>query len=125
MSLIGLLLIGLAALLTAISNLALRSGLDRAGGFGLSFDNLGSNLLALFREPLFITGVILYGIAALVWFRVISTENLSSAYPLLVSITFMLVTLGAVMLFHEPVSWPKMLGICLILAGIVLVARVY
>ena len=37
--------------------------------------------------------------------------------------TFVLVTLGATVFFHEPVSWQKVLGLGVILAGIVLVAR--
>ena len=119
----GLLLVGLSALLTVASNLMLRSGVVRAGGFRLSLRTLVSDLLKLARQPLFVAGVGLYATAALVWFRVISTENLSSSYPLLVSLTFVLLTLGATVFFHEPVSWQKVVGLGVILAGIVLVAR--
>ncbi|MEW6715929.1 MAG: hypothetical protein AB1345_00265 [Chloroflexota bacterium] len=119
----GLLLVGLSALLTVASNLMLRGGVIRAGGFTLSPGTLISDLLRLARQPLFLTGGVLYAMAALVWFRVISTENLNNSYPLLVSITFVLVTLGATMFFREPVSWQKVLGLGVILVGIVLVAR--
>jgi multidrug transporter EmrE-like cation transporter len=40
----------------------------------------------------------------------------------LVSLTFVLVTLGAVFFFREPVSTQKIVGIAVIVAGIVLVA---
>jgi multidrug transporter EmrE-like cation transporter len=119
----GLLLVGLSALLTVASNLMLRDGVIRAGGFGLSLRTLVNDLLRLARQPLFVAGLVLYATAALVWFRVISTEDLSSSYPLLVSLTFVLVTLGATVFFREPVSWQKVLGLGVILAGIVLVAR--
>jgi multidrug transporter EmrE-like cation transporter len=119
----GLLLVGLSALLTVASNLMLRGGVTRAGGFALSPVSLVSDLLRLARQPLFVAGLALYATAALVWFRVISTENLNSSYPLLVSLTFVLVTLGATLFFREPVSWQKVLGLGVILAGIVLVAR--
>ena len=119
----GLLLVGLSALLTVASNLMLRGGVTRAGGFALSLASLISDLLRLARQPLFVAGLVLYAMAALVWFRVISTENLSSSYPLLVSLTFVLVTLGATVFFREPVSWQKVLGLGVILAGILLVAR--
>jgi drug/metabolite transporter (DMT)-like permease len=118
----GLLLVGLSALLTVASNLMLREGVTRAGGFGLSLRTLVSDLLRLVRQPFFVAGLVLYATAALVWFRVISTENLSSSYPLLVSLTFVLVTLGAVVFFREPISWQKVLGLGVILAGILLVA---
>jgi len=119
----GLLLVGLAALLTVASNLMLREGVTRAGGFGLSLDSLVSDLLRLARQPLVLAGLTLYATTALLWFRVISTENLNSSYPLLVGLTFVLVTLGATVFFHEPVSWQKVLGLGVILVGIVLVAR--
>ena len=119
----GLLLVGLAALFTIAANLMLRGGLLQAGGFSFSLGTLGSNLLALLKEPLFVAGAVLYGVAALVWFRVISTEPLSNAYPLLVSLSFVFITLGAVALFHESLPWQKILGLVVILAGIVLVAR--
>jgi len=109
--------------LTVASNLMLRCGVMQAGGFGLSLRTLVGDLLGLACQPLFVTGLMLYATAALVWFRVISTENLSSSYPLLVSLTFMLVTLGATVFFREPVSRQKVLGLAVILAGIVLVAR--
>lgn len=119
----GLLLVVFTAVLTVASNLMLRDGVTRAGGFAPSSVYLITDLLRLARQPLFVGGVALYATAALVWFRVISTENLSSSYPLLVSLTFVLVTLGAAVLFREPLSWRKVLGLGVILAGIVLVAR--
>jgi multidrug transporter EmrE-like cation transporter len=119
----GMLLVGLSALLTFTSNLMLRSGVMRAGGFRLSLGRLVSDLSNLARQPLFVAGLALYGAAALVWFRVISTENLNSSYPVLVGLTFLLVTLGATVFFHEPISWQKVLGLGLILIGILLVSR--
>jgi multidrug transporter EmrE-like cation transporter len=119
----GMLFVGLSALLTVASNLMLREGVKRAGGFGLSLGRLASDLLSLARQPLLIVGLALYAASALVWFRVISTEKLNSSYPVLVGLTFVLVTLGATVFFHEPISWQKVLGLGLILTGILLVSR--
>jgi len=115
----GLLLVVLSALFTVSANLLMRGGVLRAGGFSLSL----ASALSLCRQPLFLAGFILYGVAALIWFRVLSVENLSTSYPLLVSLTFILVTLGAIFFFKEPVSTQKLVGIAVIVAGIVLVAR--
>jgi multidrug transporter EmrE-like cation transporter len=114
----GLFLVILSSLLTVSANLMMRGGVLRAGGFLLS----AKSALSLCQQPLFVTGFILYGIAALIWFRVLSVANLSTSYPLLVSLTFVLVTLGAVFFFREPVSTQKIVGIAVIVAGIVLVA---
>jgi len=119
----GMLLVALSAFLTFASNLMLRAGVTRAGGFGLSMGTIASDLTRLARQPLFVSGLVLYAIAALVWFRVISTENLNSSYPLLVGLTFALVTSGATVFFHEPLSWRKVLGLGLIFTGILVVSR--
>src|SRR3954469_12952108 len=94
----GLLLVILSSLFTVSANLMMRGGVLRAGGFSLSL----ASALALGRQPLFVGGFLLYGIAAVIWFRVLSVANLSTSYPLLVSLTFVLVTLGAVFFFREP-----------------------
>ena len=59
----------------------------------------------------------------LTWFSVISTEDLSTAYPILTGLTFTLVTVGALTIFGEHITTQKLLGISLILFGVVVVAR--
>jgi multidrug transporter EmrE-like cation transporter len=124
MTLQGVLLIVLAAGMTVAGNLMMREGVVRAGGVSLQLSTLSVELLKLMRQPLLVVGLVLYGLASLVWFRVISTENLNSSYPLLVSITFLFVTLGATVLFREPLGLQKILGLISILVGIVLIATV-
>lgn len=119
----GLLLVILSALSTVAANLLMRTGVTRAGGFGVGSRPIFHQALELGQQPLFVIGVLLYGFAALVWFRVLSTEDLSSSYPLLISLTFVLVTLGAVILFRENLNAQKVVGLAVILTGVVLVAR--
>lgn len=124
MSMYGRLLVGLSALLTVASNLMLRAGVRRAGGLELSRTRFMGDLARLVREPLCLVGLALYAVAAVVWIRVISTENLTTSYPTLVGLTFVLITAGSIAFFHEPVSWPRALGMGLILMGVVVVSRV-
>jgi multidrug transporter EmrE-like cation transporter len=119
----GLLLVLLTAALTMAANLLLRAGIDGAGGFAAgSAAQAVSALVRLFLEPRFTAGFVLYFLASVVWFRVVATEPLSVAYPILVSCTFTLVTAGAVMLFREPLTLRQVVGLAVILAGIVLVS---
>ena len=122
MSTRGLILLLAACLFTVSGNLLLRAGVVAAGGFRLSSGAL-SQLLKLAYEPRFVSGFILYGLASLSWFSVISMENLSTAYPVLVSISFVLVTFGSVFFFGERISPQKVIGMAIILAGIVVVLR--
>ena len=88
MSHIGFLLVLLAAAMTMGANLMLRAGIDAAGGFAPGGALELVNALVLFLQPLFAIGFIAYLLASVVWFRVVATEPLSLAYPILVSLTF-------------------------------------
>lgn len=117
----GVLLVLVCAAMTMGANLMLRTGIDAAGGFSAGGPlELARAVLGLFVQPVFTAGFITYFLAAVVWFRILATEPLSLAYPALVSMTFCLVTAGAVVVFHEPVTWRKILGLAVILAGILL-----
>lgn len=120
MSTRGLFLILVAAFLTVSGNLMIRQGVVLAGGLSLESTVFLKEMRNLLQQPLFVAGVVLYGLASIVWFGIVSTENLNSSYPLLVGITFILVTLGATVLFRESLSWQKVLGITIILIGIVI-----
>ena len=117
---LGLLLILLSAALTAAANLLLRRGV-------LSSDMITAPSarawLDLLREPAFLLGGALYGLAAVVWFRVLAIEQITTSYPILIGLTFVLVSSGAVLVFRESISATKLVGMCVILAGVALVSR--
>lgn len=123
MSSLGWILVMMSAGLTVMANLLMRAGVDRAGGFCIEFAKLHTSILGLAKQPMFDIGIVLYALASLVWFRVLSTEPLSVAYPVLTSTTFMLVTLGAVVLFRESLNVYKIAGLLIIFSGIVLISR--
>jgi multidrug transporter EmrE-like cation transporter len=118
MTLAGWWLVLMSAGLQVAGTLMLRSGVDRAGGFAGRLADVPAGLLRLAGQPIFDIGFIFYGLAALVWFRVLATQPLSRAYPLLVSLTFLFVTLGAVTLFQESMTVRKLAGLTIILVGI-------
>lgn len=115
-------LIVISALLTVAANLTMRYGLLKVGGFTLS-GGAWEMALRLALQPVFVLGIICYGIASLVWFKVLSIAEISTSYPILVGMTFVLVTAGAVPLFHESFNMIKATGILVILAGIIIIAR--
>ena len=115
-----------SAAFTIASNILVRFGIDRIS-FGTSFGHGGENTLLtgyvkLFTQPLFIIGLTFYAAGALCWFRVIATEALSTAYPLLACITFVAVTCAGAWIFGEGVSIQKIVGLAVILFGIVIVS---
>lgn len=118
----GLFLVLLVALLQVSGNLLLRAGVVGAGGLSLNLSTLLADLRRLLLNPVFDLGVFLYGAASLIWFGVVSSESLSSSYPLVVALSFILVTAGAVVLFQETVSAQKVVGLGVLLVGILMVA---
>jgi multidrug transporter EmrE-like cation transporter len=123
MSITGLLLVLVTAGLTMAANLMMRSGINSAGGFApQSVFAVVIGFVRLLSQPLFLTGFVLYFIASLIWLRVVASEPLSVAYPVLVSLTFALVTGGAVFFFQEPLSVRKAVGLAVILGGILVIS---
>jgi multidrug transporter EmrE-like cation transporter len=103
----------------ALANLLMKTGITAAGGFNPSL----WSLIRLCRQPAFASGFVLSGIAALMWFRILATQKLSTCYPLFVSLTYSLITLAAFYFLHEKISVQKMVGLVAIVAGITAVAR--
>jgi drug/metabolite transporter (DMT)-like permease len=118
-SLGGLLLLVLTAACMAVANVLMKNGIAQAGGFAPSFPAL----FGLLRQPSFVGGFLLTGVAALMWFRILATQKLSDCYPLFVSLTYSLITIGAFYFLHEKISMQKLLGLVIIVAGITTVAR--
>ena len=119
MTVAGFTLLLLAALCMAVANLLMKTGIMTAGGFTPSL----RDLVRLCREPAFIAGFALTGLGALMWFRILATQKLSTCYPLFVSFTYSLITLAAFYFLHEKISTQKIAGLVAIIVGITAVAR--
>lgn len=123
MSVLGWILVISAAAVQVAGALLMRLGVDRAGGFRPAEQGLANSLGGLALQPAFVIGVAFYVLAALVWFVVVSREPLSLAYPVLVGLTFLFVTVGAVVLFHESLTLRGVIGLVVVLAGIILIGK--
>lgn len=110
--------------MTMLANLLLRVGVRKAAMLHMARPTIFSQLWEVAKQPSFIVGIIFYVMASVVWLKIISTEPLSLAYPVLISITFLLVTGGAMLFFSEPVTGLKLSGIFVIIFGIYLLSNV-
>ncbi len=77
--------------------------------------------LALALNPYLIGALALYFLATLLWIWVLRDVPLSRAYPF-IGLGFVLVPLGALLFFQEPITGRYLLGSALIMAGIYLAA---
>lgn len=116
----GILLIVVAATMMSFGSLGLKGAIEAIGGFGGDITSIHKDIFALMINPIFIVGIILYGAGTLVWMRVISTEPLSVGYPILMSMAFATITVGAAVFFEEAITPPKIIGMLVIVVGVVI-----
>ncbi len=73
-------------------------------------------------DPYIISGFIAAFIASLFWMAAMTKFELSAAYPFM-SLAFVLVLVFSAILFREPITIGKILGMALICAGIIVTAK--
>lgn len=78
-------------------------------------------VLAMIGDPLVWSGGAAAGAAALLWILAIRTLDLSLAYPFVAG-TFVLVPLASHLFLGEPLTWNKMVGATVIVAGVAISA---
>ena len=74
-------------------------------------------LVSIIFTPAIFFGFLCFGVSSILWLVVISRWELSYAYPL-VSLGYVIAILYGTLLLNESLTFPKILGSLLILAGI-------
>ncbi len=111
MSLLSIFYIAVAVVLGSAAQLFLKAGTNAAPvDLKLAFD------------PRILAGIACYGISLIVWVLALSKTPVSVAYPM-VSVGFALNAVLAWWLLGEAVTPARLLGIAVIIAGVILVAR--
>ena len=73
-----------------------------------------------FTNPWFYGAMVLYAVSTLVWTQTLTRVDLSIAYPIM-SLSYILVMLGAYFFLHETLSITSIAGSILIVVGISLI----
>jgi multidrug transporter EmrE-like cation transporter len=107
-------LLFVAILIGVVGQLLLKHGMSRRPDFRIG------DILALIRDFSIVAGFCCYGVATLLYFKVLASLDLSVAYPT-VSLGYVLVIIMSRVLFKEPVSRTRWLAAVMICAGVALV----
>jgi len=104
----------LSILLGATGQFLFRLGMVEYGNVTVTgiWRQLGSIILT----PAIFIGFACFGVSSILWLVVISRWELSYAYPL-VSLGYVIAILYGTLLLHEDLTFPKIVGCLLILAG--------
>ncbi len=122
MSLLALLLILAGVLLNAIAQLLLKMAVRGMGPIALSPETLLRSGWALMQNPYILGGLACYAVSLVVWILALSRVEVSLAYPML-SLGYVVTAIGAWVFFSERLEPLQWLGILVIIAGVVLLAR--
>ncbi len=119
----SVLLILLSISIAVGGQLMLKIGIDRIGinGFG-SMKSLISLFSGIIKSPMVLTGLFLYLISAAIWLVVLSTVDLSFAYPF-IGFTYVMVLVLSKFILKEEVNPLRWIGAFIITAGVVVISR--
>ncbi len=119
----SVLLILLSISIAVGGQLLLKIGINRIGisDFG-SFSALGGLFAGIAKSPLVIFGLLLYVISAAIWMIVLSTVDLSFAYPF-IGLSYVLVLVLSKFILKEDVNPLRWIGALIITAGVVVLSR--
>ena len=76
----------------------------------------------ILHQPLFWLVGVLFVAQMVNWLKVLDIADVSFALPI-TALSYVSVAAVSALILHEHVTWPRMAGIALILAGVVLVSR--
>ena len=99
-------------LLVAIAQYLIKLGANR-----LSHAGLMATMIGIFTIPQLFAGYCLYGIFTVLFVYALRHGELSVLYPL-ISLSYVWVTITAVLAFHESVNPFKIIGVAVIILGV-------
>jgi len=108
--------------LTVYGQLVIKWRLAKAGPLPAEFSHKLLFLGKAFTDFFLLTGFAAAFIASLFWMAAMTKFEISFAYPFM-SLAFIFVLLLSAVLFHEPITIGKVLGLMLICAGIFVSAK--
>lgn len=80
------------------------------------------SIIVLLLRPWVISALAAAFLASLCWMAAMSRLELSKAYPFM-ALNFLLVGLLAIPLFGEALTRPKIVGLCLVIAGLAVLSK--
>ena len=117
-----ILLFAISICTTVGAHLCFKKGVLKLGEINFSFPEIFSVAWQIIQNVWIILGAFLFVISFFTWLFILSKLQLNIAYPIIISVEAVLVTIASWFLFHEYLSWPQILGIVFIIVGIILIS---
>ena len=111
-----------SVLFTVYGQIIVKWQVSKAGALPASLLERIPFLLGLIFNPWILSGIFAGFCALVCWLAAMTKFELSYAYPFM-SLAFVFVLVLSAVLFHEPLTVAKIMGVLLIIAGIVVGSR--
>ncbi len=122
MKLSAIAILVVSTLTGVIGQLFLKKGTLVQDNIPIELDNLLNMLYNYITNVYIVSWIFFAGISAFLWIIVVSKFELSFAYPVVMSSSFVLVVLFSSLLFGENISISRWAGIAVLCSGIFLVS---
>jgi drug/metabolite transporter (DMT)-like permease len=109
-------------LFTVYGQIVLKWRVAKAGALPAAFSQTIFFLVSIIWDPWVLSGIVAGFLAFLCWMAALTKFELSYAYPFM-SLSFLLVLVLSAILFQEPLTVSKVVGVGLIVAGIIIGSR--
>lgn len=109
--------LALSIVLGASGQVLLKMGVNRIGSINLAWPQTLVTLMDVFTNVWILSGILCFVSSMILWLKVISSMELSTAYPT-VSVSYIIVFILSVFLFNETVSIEKVMGLVFVAVGV-------
>jgi drug/metabolite transporter (DMT)-like permease len=109
-------------LFTVYGQIVLKWRVSKSGALPAVFSQKIFFLLSMIWDPWVLSGIVAGFFAFLCWMAAMTEFELSYAYPFM-SLSFLLVLILSAILFQEPLTVSKVVGVGLVVAGIIIGSR--
>jgi len=116
------LMVAATILLTTYGQLVLKWQVTTPAPPPFRFMDDWPSIIVLLLRPWVISALAAAFLASLCWMAAMSRLELSKAYPFM-ALNFLLVGLLAIPLFGEALTRPKIIGLCLVIAGLAVLSK--
>lgn len=116
------LIFGISICTTVFAQLCFKRGVLKLGEIVFSFQGIFSMISQILQNVWILSGVVSFGISFLTWLFILSKLQLNTAYPVIISIEAVLVTVASWFFLREYLSWVQILGIAFVIIGIILIS---
>jgi drug/metabolite transporter (DMT)-like permease len=118
-----ILLILLSITIAVGGQILLKIGMNKIGPIDIgSASSLGHLFTGIIKSPTVLVGLFLYVISAALWLIIISSVDLSFAYPF-IGLTYVLVLVVSKFVLKEDVNPIRWIGTAIITIGVIVISR--